>query len=132
MKIKIRKGKFMAEKIKRGQIAIWVIIGIVIVGSIILVYIFVQNGQGVTARTGEGQDTKSFVENCVSQELDNIEEEVILQGGFLEPVNYRIYNNVKVPYLCQNLGNYDPCIQQHPLYLDEIKEQLKNHLNEKI
>ena len=39
---------------------------------------------------------------------------------------------MKVAYLCENIGNYKPCINQHPMLLNEIKEEIRTYVSPRI
>lgn len=113
-------------KNNRGQVGIWVIIGLVIF-SIVLV-IFVLNKNPILHSTNENSVDNS-VEKCIRDAANEAVDKMLPQGGFIEPSNYQVYNNIKVSYLCQNIGYYSSCINQHPALLNEEKKEIKNYIS---
>ncbi|MBS3071690.1 hypothetical protein J4408_01730 [Candidatus Pacearchaeota archaeon] len=121
----------MIRKInKKGQVMIYVIIAIVLAGSLLL-FFFLDREPRTTIDERES-NPQSYIEKCVRKHVDDAVNIILPQGGFLEPTNFRLYNNIKVDYLCQNKGNYASCINQHPMLLNEIENDLIPYLNPKI
>ena len=106
---------------KKAQIAIWVVIAISIVAIIGLLFVFSKKpiGAGIDI-----SDPKGRMEKCAKDAVNEAAEIILRQGGFVEPKNYKLYQNNKVTYLCENTGNFKPCINQHPLLLNEIKKEI--------
>lgn len=112
----------MEIKNKRGQVAIWIIIAIVFVALIALIFVIRQKGTNVSV--SEDYNPKAYIDRCV-RDIVNKEVDVLLpRGGFENPKNSVSYYNVSVTYLCKETGYFRPCINQHPLYLEEIKKEL--------
>lgn len=121
----------MAEKMtnKRGQITIFVIASIAIVGAVIFLFLFRKPAVlNVPAEENPGL----FLQKCIREETLKAMGIMFPQGGFIEPRNYKIYENNKVEYLCYNEGYYSQCINQHPMYVNEVKAELANYLKPKI
>ena len=114
---------------KRGQIALWVILALVLVGAVLLFFFLEQRPIGVAeARFNPEQ----FLEKCTTSAVNEVVEKIIPQGGFLEPVEFKIYNDTKVPYLCKSDGYYGPCINLHPMLINEINKEIKNYIAPRI
>jgi len=114
---------------KRGQIAIWVIVAlIIVVGIIILVSIKLKP----SSQTSGDLSPTAFMQKCIRDSVLDATEQMMPQGGFVNPGNYKIYKNTKIEYLCENIGNYKPCVNQHPSFFNEEKEEIKNYIEPKI
>ena len=111
---------------KKGQITIWVIIAIVLVFSIIL-FFFID--QKAVIKQSEEFDPTSYIKECAEKYVNEAVDIILPQGGFLEPKNYARYKNTNIEFLCQNKGNFNTCINQHPLILTEIKKELPDLTN---
>ena len=109
---------------KKAQLAIWVIISVVIVGGIIL---FLLVGRREIVPQVEEFQPQTFLGSCVQESVVEAVDKMLPQGGFLEPKNYKLYAGIKIEYLCYNGGNYLPCINHHPMLLNEIKSQIRNY-----
>jgi len=114
---------------KRGQIAIFVIIALVIVGGVIA-YFAIRNLP--QAGTQAVFNPTQAVEKCVEDSVNEATDIMIPQGGFLEPKLYHVYNDTKITYLCYTPRYYKPCVNQHPMLLTEVKEQIKGYIKPKI
>lgn len=114
---------------KKGQMTIWVIVAVVIVVMIIIFFVI---RQGPKLITGIETNPKLFIEKCVRDSAYEATEIIIPQGGLINPENFKLYNKKKVAYLCENIGNYHPCINQHPVFISEIEREIKEYAEPKI
>lgn len=119
-----REGKMQREN-KRGQMILWVIIAIVIVVVIILIFFMKIKNEIITP---ERFTPQSFIQKCVRDSVLEATKIMMPQGGFINPENYVLYQNDKVEYLCQNIGNYKTCIMQHPALFNEEKQEIKDYI----
>ncbi len=124
----------MAKKIKinkRGQMAIWVILAIGLVVTIIL--FFLLRGEIKPEISGKIEENPSgFISNCVKKHVNEIVDIILPQGGFIKPEHSKIHKGINVSYLCYNSGNYYPCVNEHPMLINEIKEEIKKYIAPKI
>jgi len=116
---------------KRGQISIFVIVGILLIGSIILFFLVYQNRE-IGVGFEKGFDAESFMERCIRENAENKLEIMLPQGGFLEPSDYIMFEDTKVSYLCKNINFYEPCISQYPVYITELQNEIEQVLREDV
>src|SRR3972149_5835252 len=114
---------------KRGQIALWVILALVLVGAVLLFFFLEQRPIGVAEATFNPQQ---FLEKCASSAVNEVVEKIIPQGGFLEPAEFKIYNDTKVTYLCKTDGYYGACINLHPMMINEVNKEIKDYIAPRI
>jgi hypothetical protein len=121
----------MDEKMKnkKGQIAIWVILAVVLMASIIL-FFALERGPFLAER--KGFNPEQFIKTCTSDAVIDAAEKMLPQGGFIAPTNFKLYSDIKVAYLCENVGYFKPCINQHPMLINEIRDEIKNYIQPKI
>ncbi|MDP1695504.1 MAG: hypothetical protein Q8L29_01170 [archaeon] len=114
---------------KRGQVAIWVIVAAGIIIAFLLLFLVKRS---VVIDTIEETNPQFFVQKCIKDSTLEALNLMLPQGGFVAPLNYKLYNNTKVTYLCENVGYYYPCINQHPMLLNEMKKEIKDYTQLKI
>lgn len=114
----------------RGQIAIWIILAFIIVAIIILFFFFFQKKP--TVQNIEDFDPNKYIQICAGKIVTDTVDKMIENGGFVNPVNYKIYDDKKVPYYCENRNLYFPCINQHPLLLNDYKTEILNYTESAI
>lgn len=110
---------------KRGQLAIFVIIAIVIVALFLLLFFF--RGKGPISPGTSVFSPQSYLQSCFGDELKKNVEMLSKQGGYENPEGYLDYDNAKIKYLCYTSENYKTCTIQQPL----IKEHFESELNAK-
>jgi len=120
----------MANEIKRkAQISIFVIVALFLVITIILFFVIYQ---GPRIQIGEEFTPESFIDKCLRKSLRETVDIMLPQGGFVSPTDYKIYNNIKVAYLCKNINFYEPCITQYPLYITRLEQEIEINAREEI
>ena len=92
----------------------------------VIFMLFLLNKSPTTITQGQ-YDFQSSIEKCVRDATSNAIDVMIPQGGFLQPENYKLYNNINVTFLCQNTGYFKPCINQHPLLINEEINEIENY-----
>jgi len=126
---------------KRGQVAVFVVIGIAVVIFFALIFMYkdvlinkakseINTPQYLNDKIKNIQE--EVIEECVDLETkDAIDLLLKNTGKFEEPVNYLIYNGKKHRVLCQNIPDEASCLST-PLSSIKINEKLNEYLKEKI
>lgn len=111
---------------KRGQVALFVIIGIVIISAILIFFFWVR-----PTYLSEGGRISGF-ESCVQDATETAVDELALKGGFANPEFVYSYESQEIPYLCYTEAYYETCTVQVPFLKQNFEEQMENVLREKI
>jgi len=119
---------------KRSQITLFVIISILVVLAIILLYIFVIKPYIDASRIG---DPKVFIEKCTSDSIKNSETKILENNGYSGNItNYILYrgekDSEKVPYLCTSSIFYEPCVNQEPMLMENIREYIEENVKKDV
>ena len=117
-------------KNKKGQVTIFIIIGLIIVATALLIFAFSPN-----LRIGTGFDTKNpagFVQDCVEDDLEELVTLISLQGGDTEPSNFYLHEDEKFNYLCYTTESYVSCKTQIPFLRDHIESEINTQIEEKV
>lgn len=122
---------------KRGQVTIFIIIGILIVILLILLYLYWP--QIFSKLSNETKNPSGFIQKCIEDELEDNIEIILLHGGdFVSSEKtgylYRHSNDedpVYVKYLCYtNSNRYVPCINQEPFLKSHIEAEILDSIND--
>jgi hypothetical protein len=122
----------MDEKMNKGQVTIWVILALVIVATIILFLFFSRQIRDPTLVSISDQNPEQFISKCVKNNVNEVVDLMLPKGGFVNPEHTRLYEDTEIAYLCYHRGNYNPCINQHPLLLTEMKQEIENYISPRI
>jgi len=120
----------MDGKIKRGQIALWVVLAIILAASILLYAIVAKSKRLIDGRVSI-DSPESYIEECARQEAVKNADMMLKQGGFLNPGNFKEFKKIKIEYLCDQTSSYKPCVQQHPGLISDIESQLYEKINKR-
>jgi hypothetical protein len=117
---------------KRGQIAIWIVLSMVIVLSIIILLILSKK-EDIEIPIGENSeiDVQKWVSKCIEDVAEKKIDSLLRVGGF-ETRNNIMHQDVNISYLCYNKGYYEPCINQHPMLIREFSEEVKRLTEEDV
>jgi hypothetical protein len=116
-----------AKKDKKGQVTLFIIIGIVILGAVVGFVLL--RKPILEARTAP---EKIEVRECVESSVENALNIILRQGGYANPQNYYMYKGNKVAFLCYNKEYYKQCINQEPLYIEHLEKEIKGIIDPKV
>src|SRR3989344_6720074 len=123
----------LVKKDKRGQITIWVILGVVIVASILLIFLIRTMPELIRPNQGEETfDTQSYIEQCTRQSVNEVSDIMIPQAGLLNLRNSIVFNNTRIEYMCDYVGYYEPCINKRPALMQEMKRDISSYATPKL
>ena len=111
---------------KKGQVAIFVIVAIVIVGAVLVMFIFPEVNIFV-----EDINPNAYLKDCIEPSTQEILSLLVRQGGYSEPENYLLYKGEKIQYLCYTVEDYLPCVIQQPLLVNKVAKEIKDHVEPK-
>jgi hypothetical protein len=120
---------FVDMKGKRGQVALFVIIALVIVG-IILVLLLYPRGPGPTPQ--QTVSPASYLKQCLGPEVKPVLERLARQGGYDQPEGALEIDGEKVKYLCYTAEYYKTCVVQEPMIKEHIERELQTILGPKL
>ena len=120
----------MYSKEKRGQITIFVIIAVLIVGLAVLLFFLIPKAQTTTIFNEENPN--AFIQFCLEEKIQEVAENLSLQGGSLNPEHSFTYNYINIGYLCYTNENYETCVIQQPLLKQHIESEIKNEIEQDV
>lgn len=116
---------------KRGQIAIFVIVAVVLVAGIALL-IYVRSTGRPSIPTGQEATPEQFMDSCIREAVRKRVPLLLDQGGVLEPTDFAVYHGTKVAYSCKTTNYYEPCVVQRPRFLKALSDELKNGIQSDV
>ena len=124
---------------KRGQVTIFIIIGILLVAAVALFFLFQKGVKilGITGGTKEVTPTP-FLQTCLEDKILESVEILSYRGGSIDPVlkkrfkfeNEDSYYNIS--YLCYTSGYYESCLNQQPMLIQHIKGEITNYISQEV
>ncbi|MFH1151934.1 MAG: hypothetical protein V1788_02300 [Nanoarchaeota archaeon] len=114
---------------KRGQITIFVIIGIIILALAFAIYYFYP--QIKSTITGQTMNPSSYLQNCIEEDLNLALKRVSAQGGSINPEHYLLYQNQKLEYLCYTNEYYKTCVMQQPLLKRHVEQEVTKAISDR-
>jgi hypothetical protein len=115
---------------KRGQVTIFIIIALIIIGVALLLYLL-RSPAEVTFEFDE-KNPSAFIQTCLEDEIENAVETTSLQGGSMNPEHYILYQDNKIEYLCFTEEYYKTCVVQQPLLKGHIESEIENEIKEEV
>jgi len=115
---------------KRGQVTIFIIIAIIIIGAAVAIYMLVPKAQ--TGTVFDATNPSGFIQTCLENEIEKTVDLISSQGGTIEPDFYFDYQGEKIEYLCYTAENYATCIVQQPLLKQHIESEIREDIAEEV
>ncbi len=126
---------------KRGQVGVFIVVGIIVLVTISLVFFF-RDSLTKTIRqeptnvqeylTQQLDDIKTEIGKCVNQETDKASKLLMKNGGLFERDFGNInYIGVSYPILCREINQTGTCLSE-PILIINLQEKLNGYLPEKI
>lgn len=120
---------------KRGQMTVFIIVGVLVVSGIALFFLYRTN---LLPEIGGRQETNvnAFLNSCLEEKTKEAVKELSLRGGDLNPSPYLkfmftdegIYRSIS--YLCYTQNNFGPCVVQKPTILLDMQDGIKNYISD--
>ncbi len=127
MKRKNYKENFTRKSMKigkRGQMTIFIIIGIIIIAAVVLYFLFRPRLGGIF----EGAfSPNSYLSACVEPEVRRGVDLLSKQGSYRDVEEGSVlYQGEKIKYLCYIEGYYKTCVVQQPMIKNNFESQLND------
>jgi len=124
---------------KRGQVTLFIILGIVLVVVLLLVTVFRGNVLETKFGTetdevlvsGQVEPIREFVEGCIAEKGNEVINVIGKQGGDLNPGLSKYWYGDEVAYLCYS-DEYGPCNNRQPFLIDHMEEQITNYIQQHL
>jgi len=116
---------------RKGQVTIFIIIAILIVVAIALFFLF---RQGIVQLPGGDSDRNpnAVFKSCIEDKLQETSDLILKQGGYVNPNLYKELDGEKISYLCYNSNYYESCINQEPVLIQHLKDEIKDVIESKV
>lgn len=115
--------------IKKSQVTIFIIIALIIIVSIILLFLVFRKP---TINIIDEYEPNAYIEKCMTDYSQEAIDIMLPQGGYLNPTNYKLFENNKVAYLCYQKNFYLTCINQEPMYIEHLNDEIKTYIQLKV
>ncbi len=123
---------------KKGQITIFIVLAIVLVG-LILLFILLRTGiipNNFIERKEINPNT--FLENCLEEKIKKTAETISFQGGYISNTLNKTFKfdddkeAHSISYLCYNQNYYLPCVNQEPMLIQHLKKEIKKEIKNEV
>lgn len=115
---------------KKGQVTLFVIIGIVIVVGGILIYQF---APGIKSTfTGESVNAKAYIQLCLEDTLEENINTIMMSGGELNPDHPYMYQGELIDYACFTSKFHELCLLESPMLISKVEVEIKNSIQGKV
>ncbi|MDA3836251.1 MAG: hypothetical protein PF542_01375 [Nanoarchaeota archaeon] len=115
---------------KKGQVTIFVIIGMIIVVGGLAIYMLIGSPTSSTLEVDE--NPRSFIQNCVEDDFWELIDNVSLNGGSRSPEFYHPYYGNNVEFLCYTDEFYKSCSPRQLFLRSHIEEELLLGIDDKV
>jgi hypothetical protein len=114
----------------------FIIFGIIIVAIIALFFVF--HPQLSPFNKTSPETSEAYLKNCLEDNLKNTLQKIFQQGGYINNSLDRKFKFsdeeefTDISYLCYNKNNYLPCINQEPMLIQHLEEEINNEMAKQV
>lgn len=116
--------KSMQRRGVRGQIALFVIIAVVIVGALLFYLVY----PSLPISASETENPASFLQSCIMPEVERTLPIISSQGGYYNPNFYTTNLGKNYTYLCYTNQPYELCVVQQPRVIHNFETELQKRI----
>ncbi len=110
---------------KTSQIALFVILGVLIVIAIVIIFLLIRS---LEVRILDEDNPQAFVESCTREAVEKAIAILSRQGGDIKPKGAIMHDTEEISFLCFNYNFYEPCINQRPLLIEHIENEITDYI----
>ena len=114
---------------QRGQITIFIILGLILVVGFLIVFLLVNPPE---IQVVDENNPDAFIESCTREAVEEAIDILSNNGGDISPKGFIQFNGTDISYLCFSYHHYYPCINQRPLLIEYIEDEITNYITPKI
>lgn len=125
----LKRKKMIRNKDKSGQVTIFIIIAIILV-ALMFVLFFLWPDPYI--RTTPESDPSAYIEKCLRDYTKEAIDILSEQGADIDPEGSVLYNNKDITYLCYNDNYYKTCINQRPMLIEHIEQEITDYIEPRV
>jgi len=114
---------------KKSQVTIFIILALILVVGIVLIFVIREPAPELVL---DEKNPQLFIESCTKDAVEEAVNILIKQGGDIEPKGSIMYQSKSVAYLCYNANYYNPCINQRPLLIKHVEDEIIDYIKPRI
>jgi hypothetical protein len=120
---------------KRGQLTLFVILGVLIIVISILASLFLFGGDldddgSLFGNNNEKTRAQEYIEECVEEEVVNSLGALLVQGGEIDLGDEEIFYELKdVKYLCYTEETEELCVNLEPMLISNTEEDVRSAIS---
>jgi len=122
---------------RKSQTTIFIIVGIMLVSMIILILFFVKKE---VPGLGDGKEINPnvFLETCIEDKVKESVKIISSQGGYISNLLHKTFkfeneeDFTNISYLCYTQNYYIPCVNQEPVLINHLKDEIKDYILEDV
>lgn len=122
----------------KAQVTIFVIIGIILIATIVLFLALEKDV--IVPETGGKPETniRSVFESCLEDKIKETVKIITEQGGYLNNtlnISFKFNGETQIrniSYLCTTIKVYFPCINQEPMLMNHLKEEIERDISTQV
>lgn len=114
---------------KRGQLTLFVILGVLVFAGIIALFLILPKPELFRSSV---KDPMQEIKPCISKSLEEVLPEYFEKGLYFNPENYLVYSGKNVSYHCYTPSKKSICLRNDAQSKTRIEDELKEKIADEI
>lgn len=115
---------------KHAQVTAFIIIALMIIACVILLLFFIKRSPVV--KQTDFKSPQAYMESCTREALFEAVNRISSNGGDIIPKGSVLFNSSEITYLCYTSNYYEKCINQRPILIEHMENEIKEYIDPKI
>ena len=124
-----RGQKTIGKLNNKAQVTIFIILALILIVGIVFIFLL-RRGPEVSVVSEE--NPQAYIEGCTRDALEEALDLIMINAGDIEPKSTVLYQGQNISYLCYQENYYYSCINQKPLLLEHIQDQIDLYIKPMI
>jgi len=109
----------------KGQVTIFIVLALIVVVGFAIVFLLINPPE---VRVVDQNNPQGYIESCTREATEEAINLLSKRGGDINPRGSVSYEGESITYLCYNERFYESCVNQRPLLVEHIEEEITNHI----
>jgi hypothetical protein len=124
----VNKISFLSKS-KHAQITIFIILALILIVGIFFIFLLRQTPK---IEIVSEENPQAFIEKCTRDAVEEALDLLMIHSGSLEPKGTIMYQGENITYLCYNSLYYRPCVNQQPLLIEHIEDEIYKYVKPRL
>ena len=114
---------------KKAQVTIFIILALILIVVIVIIFLLRQSPE---VEIVDDKNPQAYIEGCTRDAVEEALGFIMLYAGDIEQQGNVMFQGTNISYLCYNKNYYLPCVNQKPLLIEHIQDEISEYIKPRV